>query len=67
MCESEWSVVGMTSEKLALNSNLCPKMLKIAREALLKFGKLSSPYLRRKLKCTHSIACDIMKELTLET
>jgi hypothetical protein len=36
---------------------------KIAKEQLLKFGKLSPLLLMRKLKCTASVACGLIKEL----
>lgn len=45
-------------------STLCPNMLKIAKDGLIKFGKLSTPYLIRKLKCTPNEAFQIILHLT---
>jgi hypothetical protein len=56
------------NEKLALNEKVngsYEQMLEIARQGLLKFGKLSIYYLMRKLKCNKSMACKIMKDLQL--
>lgn len=50
-------------EKLAVENKMCPKMLQTAKEGLLKFGKLSEPYLMRKLKCSYPMAKVIMNEL----
>lgn len=57
-------------KKLAVHEKLdksYEQMLEIARAGLLKFGKLSIPYLSRKLKCTNSMACRIMKDLGCAT
>lgn len=52
------------TQKLAVdvNSNydysvLSPFNLKIAHDALLKYGKVSTPYLIRKLRLSYSAAC----------
>lgn len=53
-------------EKLALNNKLdkiSPEFMKIAHEGVLKFGKVSIPYLMRKLKCSPSMAKDIICQL----
>lgn len=50
-------------EKLALSPKICPKMLQTANEGLLKFGRISIPYLIRKLKCSESMAKDIIDHL----
>jgi hypothetical protein len=51
------------SQKLALPSKICPLMLKIAQDGLLKHGKLSITFLMRKLKCSDSTAKEIIDEL----
>ena len=58
------------TEKLALDSIKDLKYHKnylefkrTAEEGLLKFGKLSVPYLMRKLKCSESMASMIMEDL----
>lgn len=53
-------------EKLAVNENVLripDEFMRIASEGLLKFGKLSVPYLMRKLKCTESMAYNIICEI----
>lgn len=53
-------------EKLALKAKIdesYEQMLEIARQGLLKFGKLSTFYLMRKLKCTQSMANKIIADL----
>lgn len=62
------------SEKLAVNSqkdlNDSKNYLefrKIAEEGLLKFGKISINYLMRKLKCTESMAKEIINEICEKT
>lgn len=42
----------MTDQKLALDANLKT----ILNDTLLKYGRLSIPYLMRKLKCTEQRA-----------
>lgn len=59
--------------KLALKENssilkkdlmdLNPEIVEIARLGVLKFGKISSSYLMRKLKCSRSRAKDLMTSL----
>lgn len=56
-------------QKLALDSDFKEtlsisdkQMIEIARQGLLKFGKLSVPYLMRKLKLSPSKAKQIMEE-----
>jgi hypothetical protein len=54
-------------KKLALKEKLCgnyENLLNISRDGLLKYGKISKPYLMRKLKCSQSMACRIIKELS---
>ncbi len=45
----------------AISKESFDNMLNISREGLLKFGKLSIPYLMRKLKCTRLMAYKIME------
>jgi hypothetical protein len=55
-------------EKLALNESLdksYENSKKVALDSLLKFGKVSIPYLMRKLKCTKLTACKIMEDLEI--
>jgi hypothetical protein len=39
---------------------ICPKMIEIANQRLLTFGKVSTIYLMRKLKCTEKVAKSII-------
>jgi len=55
------------SKKLALAPKICPIMLQTAKEGLLKFGNLSIPYLMRKLKCSESVASDILNQTITTT
>lgn len=48
----------MNDEKLALDE----KTKKILIDAVLKFGKLSIPYLMRKLKCSEDMAKTLISE-----
>lgn len=48
-------------EKVALQPQISLFLLETARAGLLKFGKLSVPYLMRKLKCSPSAAKEIIE------
>jgi hypothetical protein len=50
-------------EKLALDA----QNVEIAKKGLLKFGKLSTCYLMRKLKCSDSKAKEIIMQLSNAT
>lgn len=59
------------SEKLALGVDSTndfmdydKDMIKKAKSALLNFGRVSVPYLMRKLKCDSSYAESVIKEIT---
>jgi hypothetical protein len=54
------------SSKLAEDLQICPKMLQTAKDAVLKYGKVSSAYLVRKLSCTHTMAWLIIMALDKE-
>lgn len=45
-------------------TKLSPKMIEIAKERLLILGTLSTTYLQRILKCSHSTAKEIMDRVT---
>lgn len=52
----------MIDEKLALKEKIdkiTPEMMQIARDGVLKFGRISIPYLIRKLKCSYSMCKEI--------
>lgn len=51
-------------EKLALDPKIDHFQLNIAKEGLLKFGKLSVPYLMRKLKCSVPTANALIRMAT---
>ena len=55
------------SEKLALDTDLGSFSANFDDLAVLKNGKVSVPYLMRKIKCTYSASCDKTKELVNAT
>lgn len=50
-----------THEELAINHEISPVLIEMARCGLLKFGKLSVPYLMRKLKVSASMAKEMIE------
>jgi hypothetical protein len=54
-------------DKISTRDIICPKMMEIAKQGLLKHGKISSVYLVRKLKCSYPMAWLIIMALETET
>lgn len=51
-------------EKLALKDRFDDYAKEIIEENRKKYGKVTAPFLMRKLKCTYSKACELLEEET---
>jgi hypothetical protein len=54
-------------EELAVNGEISPVLIEMARYGLLKFGRISVPYIMRKLKVSESTAKIIVTSLMKAT